>query len=68
MTDSVEDSSAESSAPFDLTPAMIEAGSVALDEALLRHDYTSPVGPYTRQQIAREVFTAMAGQASHGRR
>jgi hypothetical protein len=42
-----------------VTDAMIAAGSAALDDALFRNDYASPVGPYSREAIVREVFAAM---------
>ena len=48
-----------------ITPQMIEAGSAALDAALFKHDYASPIGPYSLDAIAREVFAAMVAAKEH---
>ena len=50
---------------IEITPAMIEAGALALEAELFKQDYSAPLGPYTREAIARTVFKAMIAIASH---
>jgi hypothetical protein len=43
--------------------AVIDSGVLALETALFKQDYASPLEPYTRNAIARDVSAAMIARA-----
>jgi hypothetical protein len=53
-------SSGQADAETEITPAMTEAGAHVIDERMFIRDWEAPpLGKYTCESIAREVFNAM---------